>query len=338
MDSQWIVTIVAVLSAFTVIGAGGAFRYFRLLTHEADESLLHLVVRVLLPCLIFDKVTQSTAFADTSNIWLPPLVGFSTVAVGMLVALAVSRLSKNWTGLLTRKSWMTFAACVGIFNYGFIPIPLISALFEQQVTTESGAVVTTNPTLGVLFVYDQGVELAIWTLGLLLISGKLGRSWWRQMINPPSVTIVLALAINLLDLNGYVPSFLASAISTLGQAAIPMSMTLVGATIAEELQGRGFFERETGPTTKTAAWGCLLRLGVLPPLFILVAKFLPGASVELQRVMVVQAAMPSAVFPIVMARHYGGDASTALNTVLTNSFLAIATIPLWIVWGLEWIG
>ena len=81
---------------------------------------------------------------------------------------------------------------------------------------------------------------------------------------------------------------------------------------------------------------CVLRLGVVPVLFLVLAKFLP-CSVELKRVILLQAAMPSAIFAIIAARHFGGDGPTALRVVIATSALSFVTIPLWIRAGLHWL-
>ena len=49
------------------------------------------------------------------------------------------------------------------------------------------------------------------------------------------------------------------------------------------------------------------------------------------------AAMPAAVFPIIMARHYGGHAPTALRIVIGTTVIGLLTIPLWIKLGLWFI-
>jgi hypothetical protein len=72
-------------------------------------------------------------------------------------------------------------------------------------------------------------------------------------------------------------------------------------------------------------------------LFLLLARYLP-ASVELKRVIVLEAAMPAAVFPIVMSRHYGGDPLTALRVVIGTSLVGMVTIPLWIRFGMKFAG
>jgi predicted permease len=84
------------------------------------------------------------------------------------------------------------------------------------------------------------------------------------------------------------------------------------------------------------ALACLIRLGILPLLF-LGGAFLLSGPVELRRVMVLQAAMPSAVFPIIMARHYGGDSITAVRVVVVTTVLGLITIPLWIRAGMHWL-
>ena len=81
----------------------------------------------------------------------------------------------------------------------------------------------------------------------------------------------------------------------------------------------------------------LFVLGILPVLFLTMARFGPF-SIELKRVILLQAAMPSAVFPIIMARHYGGDTSTALRVVIATSVVSLVTIPLWIRSGMTFLG
>jgi hypothetical protein len=55
-------------------------------------------------------------------------------------------------------------------------------------------------------------------------------------------------------------------------------------------------------------------------------------------VLVVQAAMPAGVMPIIIARHYGGQPLTAVQIVLGTTVLALLTIPLWLKAGLAWVG
>ncbi len=110
-----------------------------------------------------------------------------------------------------------------------------------------------------------------------------------------------------------------------------MSLILIGAVVADYL---GEFKRWGGREISVAV---ALRILLLPMFFLLLARYLP-ASVELKRVMVLEAAMPAAVFPIVMSRHYGGDPPTALRVVIGTSIVGLVTIPLWIRFGIWFVG
>ena len=58
----------------------------------------------------------------------------------------------------------------------------------------------------------------------------------------------------------------------------------------------------------------------------------------MKRVITIHAAMSAAVFPIVMAKHYGGDPATALRIVLGTSLAGLITIPLWLRFGMKFVG
>jgi hypothetical protein len=149
------------------------------------------------------------------------------------------------------------------------------------------------------------------------------------------VAIVAALAINASGLHTLVPQPLGQpvvdAVSLLGGAALPMGLLLVGATLYEQVEG-GAWRRGLNPPLMALA--CLLRLGLIPLLMLGLLWSLPGVgvepSIELQRVAAVQAAMPAAIFPIVLSKHYGGHPATAVNIVLATSALSLLTIPLWL--------
>ena len=270
-------------------------------------------MNVLAPCLIFSSILQNEALRNTSNIILPPLVGFGTVGIGLLVGLGL----KGFSGLRDRKSLATFALCVGLYNYGYIALPMANSLFDRE-------------TVGVLFVHNLGVEIALWTICLMTLSGTGGG--WKKIFNPPVLAVLLTLPLNLLHGDRWIPEFILVTIQMLGQCAIPMGIVLIGATMADHLHE---FHSRSG--WRVMIVSCLLRVGLMPVFFLLLAKYLP-CSVELKRVIVLQSAMPTAVFSILVARHYGGDAPTALRAVVATSIVGLITIPLWIRAGLKFVG
>ena len=309
------VVLSAVLPVLLIAVSGVAMRKLNWLSEEADHSLLRVTINLLVPAFIFDKVLNNPALHRTENLFFPPLVGFSTVALGIGVGWLAMRLA----GLKPDSSGRTFAFSTGLYNYGYVPLPLAMHLFDRE-------------TVGVLIVHNLGTEMAFWLLGTAVFAPAAKEPFWKQIFNPPLVAIVLTLSLNLTGGAAHVPEFVKYTAHMLGACAIPMGLVLVGAMIADHLNE---FHSEQGWRVMGAS--CALRLGVIPVLFLLLAKFLP-CSIELKRVILLQAAMPTAIFAIIGARHFGGDEPTALRVVIATSALSFVTIPLWIRMGMKWLG
>lgn len=333
------IALTAILSVLCIIMFAVLLRRSGRIAPETDHGLLRLIIDLLFPCLIFDRILRTDAFSDAQNLWLPPLLGFGLTAVGIFFGFVVAALASKQTGLITWKQKRTFAACVGLLNYGYVPIPLVAALFPGD-----------DRTMGVLFLIYLGSEISVWTLVIFSMMGKFDARSWRHVINGPILAIVLSVPLNLIGHSGLIPAvfyervvpcfdFLfhreSGALHLLGQAAIPISLLIVGLTITEQIH---FSEirRRIRTTMKIAFWSCLIRLAVMPAIFLGFAVLLP-CTVEIKRVLVIYGAMGSAVFPIVLSRHYGGNTETAFDTVMSNTFLSILTLPIWIAVGLKMI-
>lgn len=303
------------LPVFAVVGLGVGLRHFNWVKAEGEESLLNLVIKVAFPCLIFESVAANPALRDPGNLLLAPLTGFLLTLLGIAVAFGVGRT----LGLSAGTGLRTFALTAGIANYGYLPLPLMEAMFGPE-------------SRGLLLVHNVGVEAAIWTGGVLVVSGLSPRDGWRKLLNMPLFSLIVALAVNLTGLGSHLPGVLLTTVHAVAVCAIPLGLILTGVTIQPHLGDPG---RLFAPRISLAA--CLVRLAILPVLFLLVARFGPF-SLELKRVIVVQAAMPTAVTPVIIARLYGGQPLTAVQIVLVTTVIAIFTLPFWIQTGLHFAG
>lgn len=315
--NEFITVLTAVLPVFGIMGVGFGLRRRSWLTADADQSLMRLTINLLLPSLIFDSVLGNAALRRPENLLLPPMLGFGMVAVGMGVAWCFTRPA----GLATKPEKRTFVLAAGLQNYSYLTIPLCLSLFGSG-------------TMGVLFVHNVGTDMAMWTLGVAVLSGHGVAGGWKKIVNAPLIALVLALILNFLGVCVQPPSWIAmvgnifrTGIHWFGQSAVPMALLLIGAIVADH-----FEEARGGKAGRVVLASSLVRLGAMPILFLLLAKFFP-CSPDLKRVLILQGAMPSATFPIVLARHYGGDARVAVQVVLGTSLVGMVTIPLWIRFG-----
>ena len=302
----------AVTPTFVVLACGFALRRFHGLRREADASLLTIAVNFLYPCFIADTILRSTALRDLGTVAVAPVVGFSL----LLLCFGVASLSSKLLRLKWPQPARTFAFSAAVPNWGYLPIPLVQQLFGTNTT-------------GVLFVHNIGLELALWSVGVWLLSGS---GSWRQVLTIPFFAILGALALNFAHVAEWLPPAMLDSLRYLGQAAIPLSLLLTGATLADALLSLHDDRRPMITVT-----GCIVRAALLPPLFLAAARWLP-LSPDLRRVLAVQAAMPCAMVPVLLSRYFRGDVGTATQIVLASTALGLLTIPFWLQIGLSWLG
>ncbi len=305
----------ALLPVFLVIGLGIAVRRLEWISEAGEDTLFKVIVRVLMPCLIFESVSLNPALGRAGSLLLPPLAGFGLTLTSMALAWYVAKA----LGLTLGHGLRTFALTVGLTNYSYLPLPIMDALFGPEARAT-------------LFLHNAGVEAAIWTGGVLVVSGLSPTQGWRKLINAPAIALLVALFANLTGAAAHVPDFLRTMIHSLAVCAVPLGLLMTGASFSPHLDDpRSLFNfRVIG-----AAW--LLRLALLPWVLLLAARYLPF-PMELKRVLVVQAAMPCAVISVIVARVYGGQPRVAMQIVLGTTIVALFTIPFWIRFGLEFVG
>ncbi len=302
----------AVIPVYLIILTGLLARRFGALGREADGPLATLTIHILFPCLILDNLLGNPVVRQSGTVLLAAAAGAGGIAAGM----GISLLWGKMVGLGKGSGLRTFALTTGLQNYGFVAIPVLAAVFPGQ------------GQMGVLFVHNLGVELAMWSLGLMILSGGWS-GFLRKLINGPIIAVAAGLILVKSGYDTAIPGAVRDTFHALGAAAVPLSLLLVGMTTSDLM----FAER---PTLRVAVNAIILRLGALAIMLLAAARYLP-MPVELKKVMIVQAAMPAAVFPIVLSRLYGGSPAVAIQIVVATGVAAIFTIPLVVAWGSRWV-
>jgi predicted permease len=309
----------AIAPVFLIIAAGFVFRRNGALTADADSSLLRLGVNLLYPCLILNTILGNEALKQPVNVWMPPLTGLFMVGAGYLVCFFGARALRIPRGSDTR----TFVYVTGLYNYGYIAIPVVEKLFGAK-------------AVGVLFTHNLGVEVGFWLGATLILAGEAKQNkmtLMRRIASPPVIAILISLILNFTHVGAYIPAWFLGATRMIGSATIPIALILTGATLADYL-------KEARPNRSSAvmlAGASVLRLGVLPLGFLALARWLP-CSLELKQVLVVQAAMPCAMLPVILTKHYGGNTRMAVQIIFGTTVLGILTIPYWVQIGIKLAG
>ena len=307
----------SVLPVFLLMGAGAFLRYRGMLSAAGDSSLLALTVNVTYPCLILRSMVGNASLDRPENLYVPVLCGAGFMIAGGAVAL----LCAPFFGLREGVARRTFAMATSIQNYGYLPIPIMHSLFPG------------DEWRGVLFTYTLGVEVVLWTLGVWVMNPAaraLSRLW-----SPVVLSIIGGVLLHfmpgrewLLDSSatGLIAGAVSRIVGLLADCAVPLGLLVVGLTFCDLLQR----PRSSEALWPVAAGALLMRLLVLPAIMIGLLLLLPAAWVtqDFRNVIAVQAAMPGAVFPMIIAKLYGGHEATALRVVVVTTLASIITIPL----------
>lgn len=325
---EYLQVLGGVIPLFLIVAVGAVVRRVGILDEQADESILNLCVHLLLPCLILDHVIASEALRQPRNLLLSPLVGFAATAGSLIVAGLAARL---WR--LEANPARTFRFVTGIYNYGYIPVPLMATFWPNA--------------LAVLFLYNLGTESAFWIVGFAPFMGHSPLRDWRRTLTTPVRAIIIGVAINLttacfgLRLDeatlaaaswGWPVKAILDVVHWIGLCSIPVPLIVIGATMADYWN-----EFQAAAGSGVMALAIIVRNLICPLGFVLLAVVLP-VSWELKQTLVVQAAMPAGVFTLLLTRYKGGSVPVALQVIFATSAAAIITLPLWIHFGIKLIG
>lgn len=302
----------AVLPVYFLLMAGAVLRKSGILRREADDGIMRLFYSVMLPAFMLDKILGSAILKSGSIVLWAILLGFGFIMVGIIIGMVVGRLM----GLERGSGMRTFALSSGCQNFGFTAAPVVESLW-------GGA------TLALLFIHNIGVEIAMWSVGVIMMSGE-NRIKWKKLLNGPIIAVALGLILVMLRLDDHFTGPTRKAMSMIGAGAFPIAILITGCTMAD-LVG---VER---PSWKITLGSSLVRLVLTPFAILSAAKFLPIPD-ELRQVLIVQAAMPAGMTAILLAKIYNGRPAIAVQVMITTTVLSFITLPWIITWGCQWIG
>lgn len=309
--------LIAALPVYFIVLIGVALRKGKVIDSAIDSGVTKLLLNVLLPCFILHNILGSTVASNLSQVASLAAIGATIIILSLAITYALS----PYLGMGKGEGRRSFAVGAGLQNYGFLAVPLLMSLYGDK------------ELLATMFLHSLGVELAMFTIGVMIFTGKFSLNP-RIFLKGPVIAVFLGVFLNITQLHTHIPTTLLdpslSTIQLLGASAIPISLLAVGMSIGEILP-------ETKYSLKVSLSAILFRLILLPAMIITIAYLLPVDD-TIKRVLLVQAAMPAALFPIVLARHYGGKPALVAEVAITTSIVSFLTMPLIIVLGSQLLG
>jgi len=305
----------ALFSLFVIVLLGSWFRKQKIVQKESDATLHWLLIHLFTPCLIIDSFLANSGIEGIGTLFTAPLLGFSTILIGILVSTVSARL----LGIPRGDQHKAFVVCTSFYNYGYLPVPLVMIFFDAHV-------------LQMLFLFNVGLDIALWSIGFVTLTGKGSFPHCiKRAFNTPFLAILFSLAILAIYGGNPFPLTVTRIVHMTGQAAIPIALLILG-TMAFD-----YFPVLRSPDQiREVFLAVVLRLLLIPLCFVFLIVVLPLPE-SVQIVLSVQAGMPSAVLPLVIISRYGGDISLALRIIVATSLGSLVTLPIWLSLLFSWV-
>lgn len=302
--------LTATLPVAMLLATGFFLRKRNVVDEGLRAGLMSLVLNVFFPALVFAKVSLNPALKNDAVALAAPATGF----LSLLAGYAISACFVKAAGADTPERRRAFVYTAGNYNYGYLAIPVCEAFYGPE-------------SVAVLLLFNAGLELAFWTVGSVILTGDLKGDLWKRVLNPVTVAMIAAIVTNRTGLSDRLPDWLFRGTGMMGGCAVPCGLLLVGMGIPALLQG---FRATHDFRLATVA--VILRNGLIPALFVAAGLFI-GLPDDVARLLLLQAAMPGAIFPIVMCQHYRVAPQVALRIAVATTLFGIGTLPFWL-----WLG
>ena len=288
----------ALLPSFLMILLGGLVR--RRLSPEAWQGLDRLNFEVLFPALIFTAAaSRPLAISDVATV--------------------------------APAAWAILAAGFGL---GWLARPLGPARFLDfagawqtawRFNTALGFVAVGALSRGGPALFAVVIGLAIPLANIFAVSALsrgsalgLGPTVRRILLNPFLLASVAGVAVGLSGLT--IPTPIHAPVDLLAQAAIPVALLSIGATMRWGALAR---------LDRFSASLVAIRLVALPALTLVTARIL-AADPALASVLTLFAALPTASAAHVLAAGHGADRKLVATLIAQSTLLSALTLPIWI--------
>ncbi len=278
---------------------------------NAYQRLSKVVVNILNPILVVNGVIGKDSGGDASL--LLENLGFVAFFYLLLTAVSFVLVWALRPPMAQRRLYRLMA----IFpNVGFMGIPVITSIYGSECM------------IYIVF-YMLGYNLLLYTYGLFLAKkaaedagniahGNGGRGQWKRMVNPGVIFSLLAVVIFLSRLQ--MPAPIISFCGYMGNATIPLSMLLIGMSIAKSDLKPIFTDGRIYGFTA-------VKMLALPIAAIILLRPLQADPV-IFGVFALQLAMPVGNIVTLIAKECGADEAACTNGIVLSTLASILTIPL----------
>ena len=298
----------AMLQLGIIVAVSGILARKKVFSEDMVAGMTKGVVYCFLPCLIFDKITHNFHPGEMEFWWVIPLSALGMFLLGLGFTVLLNPREMKLQPDLLPLGFMQ--------NAGYLSLAVGKVMVPDRF--DQWAVYT--------FLYILVFNPLLWTFGKYFVShDSTKRFQFRGIITPPLVGNILGVTLVLTGVAKWIPFPVSESVHLLGSAAVPVSMVILGATLATTPFS---VQKHLGLVTKSF----ITKLLLLPAavMGILLAYGLPKELEMLGLFWILQAAYPQASNLILQIRTYGGSRERVCAVLVICYIGSLVTLPFWV--------
>ncbi|MGN0365030.1 MAG: AEC family transporter [Suilimivivens sp.] len=290
---------------FILMGIGFFCYKKQIITDEVSRKLSAIVVNIANPALILTGCMGEEKMKG-EELALTCIIMLAMYGALLVLAELLPRLLR-----IEKKSRGTYKAMTVFSNIGFMGFPVIAALYG-------------NGALLYAALFTIPYNVLIYTYGVSAMSTEEGNKDkrnalnWGRILNVGVIACMIAIIVYLFGIS--VPSFVKNTVTHLSNLTAPLSMMVIGASLATIDLKKLFMDGRL-------LLFSFIKLIVIPVLGVmLINKFVSNEIIC--GVCMVMLATPVGSMTAMLAQQYDGDYEMASKGVALTTILSVFTIPL----------
>lgn len=286
--------------------------------------LLLVLGFVLFKCHIFDEYTNKKISALIVNVASPMLIissiagvegndksiVFLMIGAGILMYIGFIILGKiiNRIFPFPKKDWPVYECMVVFANTGFMGYPVLLDVFGQEAVFYASLI-------------HMAFNFFVYTYAILCLTKSDDSEFklnFKQLLTLGIVLIFIGILIYLFDMQ--LPSVLMDTINSIGSLTAPLSMMMIGSSLA-------VYPIKDSFTDWRSYVFAFVRLIIVPFMTMIVCRLL-HINPYYANITIITNAMPVGSMVLMLATQYNANVKIVTKNIVVSTLLSVITIPI----------
>lgn len=286
--------------------------------------LLLILGFVLFKCHIFDEYTNKKISALIVNVASPMLIissiagvegsnksiVFLMIGAGILMYICFIILGKiiNRIFPFPKKDWPVYECMVVFANTGFMGYPVLLDVFGQEAVFYASLI-------------HMAFNFFVYTYAIMCLTKGDDSEFklnFKQLLTPGIILIFVGIFIYLFDIQ--LPSVLMDTINSVGSLTAPLSMMMIGSSLA-------VYPIKDSFTDWRSYVFAFVRLMIVPFVTMIMCRLL-HIDAYYANITIITNAMPVGSMVLMLATQYNANVKIVTRNIVVSTLLSVITIPI----------